>query len=97
MRRVAIAIAVVLGACSSLDRQTASTFEPTGSDTFKFTAKSDIIYPDGGKGAEADRMVWLAQYLRDNHLCPNGYKITSRQSVVIDGPIHEIHYDGVCT
>lgn len=71
-------------------------FEPVGETAFRYEAKADLIYPLDSAGAEADRIAWLEQYLRDNGVCPGGYRIADRRSVLVRGPIHQIYYDGVC-
>ena len=100
MRAIAATFALLaLVGCASMDRPVMSTFEPTDSG-FRYKAQAGLFYEDGDPAAEATRMQWLQRYLTDNHLCPNGYKITKRQVVVIGGigdARRDIFYDGVCT
>jgi hypothetical protein len=42
-------------------------------------------------------MKTLQDYLDQNHLCPHGYKITSRTAAQKNGNIVQITYEGVCT
>lgn len=97
--RVALAFAALalLVGCDAIDRPAMTTFDTSGPATFIYKAKSDVVYPDTSSGAEADRMRWLAKYLSDNGLCPGGYAVDTRKSIVIQGPIHEITYRGHCT
>jgi hypothetical protein len=56
--------------CASLDRVAATTFEPiNGANNelqFRFTAKSDIIYPGNTADGRRIRMEWLNTWLENN-------------------------------
>jgi hypothetical protein len=72
-------------------------FQPTGSNAFSYTAEYDPAYPLTDERAESVRIVWLTRYVRDSHLCPNGYKIVNRDVVIHDGESGRIVYEGVCS
>ena len=90
----------LLSSCAAVDRPAMSQFEPLSENTFKYSAKADLIYRYDTSDGEKARMEWLEQYLSDNGLCKNGYRIDSRKAVLIRkdllGDWHDIFYYGHC-
>jgi hypothetical protein len=104
----ALAAVVAFTGCVSMDRISASNFEPIhidGKQGFKFSAYSGLGRPNNADG-EADRMTWLGTWLHDNAICEKGYKIIERKEVYRGGPGAispgqpnsplTIYYTGVC-
>lgn len=95
----AVAVALAVSACSSVDRRAMTTFVPTDGG-FVYSAATDAIYPADSAEAEKTRMVWLQEYLDLNGVCPKGYDIADRKPVLVSrGPIadfYRIHYTGRC-
>ena len=77
-KHLALVALIALTACSAVDKRALTNFTPAG--TTGFTYKSDYgqLFLKDDKTAETQRLTWLAQYVQQNHLCPNGYKIVSR-------------------
>lgn len=99
MKRIVIAcVAVlVLSGCDRATRNEDSTFLPDANgQTWQYVAKDQGYWQ-----SEKQRNEWISQYLKMNHLCPNGYVITNRREVVtsdtLQGPIKAIYYEGRCT
>jgi len=59
-----------------------------------------VDYAPDDKDAEAARIRWIEEDLRDNKMCPKGYEITDRKVVVrghaVLGDLHDIYYYGKC-
>jgi len=76
---LAAAAAVAVGARTAADRTDISAWEPTGTDTFRYTV------PDAGLGdwawGEGYRHRWLETWLRENRFCPVGFEIVNRVPV----------------
>ena len=68
---------LALAACSTVDKRALTNFSSSGSG-FTYTSQYGQLFLKDDKQAETQRLTWLAQYVADNHLCPNGYKIVSR-------------------
>ncbi len=101
IRLATIAIAAsVLSGCSAYDRAALTTFEPIGSDHFRFKAFADNIYPLDSPGGEQERIGWLQEYLTDNKFCLSGYVIDERKVVVkvkgALGTVYDLFYSGHC-
>lgn len=80
------------------DRIRLSKFEPTGPDSFRFEASADSYYYPLDDGGERARLGWLREYLRQNHLCADGYEITDRTEAVVQvGSYWTVYYEGRCT
>jgi hypothetical protein len=86
-----------LAGCAHQDKPASTSFTPVAGNGFVYQAVGDAAYPEQSKVAEASRMQALQGYLDQNHLCPNGYKITSRTPAKVNGNIVQITYEGVCT
>lgn len=101
LRRFAVLAFIGLAGCYvPTDRQIVTDFEPTETG-FKYRAPADTsIWPPDDPEAEANRMEWLERYLTDNAMCPNGYRITTRNVVVLrDAPLgtsYDVFYEGEC-
>ena len=71
--------ALLLSACSILDRSELSDFAPTGPGSFVYRASTNYFYTPGARSdAEQTRLAWLDQYLRLNDMCESGYVIVRR-------------------
>ena len=95
-----VGVAFVMAGCSARDRAATTEFTPNPADgTFEFRAGADTIRPLNSPGAEGERLEWLAYYMEETELCPNGYEITERVPVLVYsgiGDIHDIIYRGRC-
>jgi hypothetical protein len=98
MRKIFFLAAVLaLAACAHQDRPQRTSFTPIDGNGFQYQAVGDAAYPEYSKVAEASRLQALQQYLDQYHLCPQGYKITSRSPKPVNGNVVEITYLGVCS
>jgi len=100
-------IAIIIGVCSILhpfsflDRYWMSSFETLPDNRFDFSADTtSFTLSESDPGAEAVRMEWLEEFLREYHFCEKGYEIAARTAVLshqtITGPVHKIYYLGKC-
>lgn len=98
------AVAMLIGACAvnyNLERLSQTEFRPIGDSAFEFKAlSSPLLRPEDSIGAEEERIRWLESYLDDNDLCPDGYEITQRRTVLLLegllGSSHDIYYSVRC-
>ncbi|QCN95899.1 hypothetical protein D3093_11865 [Azospirillum argentinense] len=91
---------LALAACqSTAQKATVTTFQPTA-DGFSYRATADALYPVDTPEGEAERMLWLSQYTKDNGVCPKGYTIASRRTVLksrgLIADIVDVFYEGRC-
>lgn len=98
MRKIfVVLLAVMLAGCgeTSGDRVLTSNFVPGSNGTWTMNTTGQPI----GE-SEKDRLHWIADYMKMNHMCPNGYEITNRQQVISDkglfGDFGNITYSGKC-
>jgi hypothetical protein len=93
-----VLIAVVaLAACSTIDKRALTNFTAEGTNSFVYKSEYGQLFLKGDKSAENQRLTWLSQYVADNHLCPNGYKIVSRTVQPTNPVAGTLVYKGVCT
>ena len=94
--KLVLIAALALAACSTIDKRALTNFTPEGNS---FVYKSDYgqLFLKDDKSAENQRLTWLSQYVADNHLCPNGYKIVSRTVQPTNPVAGTLVYKGVCT
>ena len=98
MRKIIFLMGIfALAGCAHQDKPASTSFTPVAGNGFVYQAVGDAAYPEQSKVAEASRMKALQGYLDQNHLCPHGYKITSRTPAQLNGNIVQITYEGVCT
>jgi hypothetical protein len=98
MRKIIFLMGIVaLAGCAHQDKPASSSFTPVAGNGFVYQAYGDAAYPEHSKEAEASRMKALQDYLDQNHMCPHGYKITSRTPAQKNGNLVQITYEGVCT
>jgi hypothetical protein len=86
----------LLGCAESMDRITATDFEPTGAKTFKFKGPAGPQYPVNTAGGEASRMAMLDGWMARNPMCRAGYDITSRIPVERTMFVSDVYYEGRC-
>jgi hypothetical protein len=96
-KRLAIIAILALAACSTVDKRALTSFTPVGTTGFVYKSEYGQLFLKDDKQAETQRLTWLAQYVADNHLCPNGYKIVSRTVDATDYSMGTLIYKGVCT
>ena len=89
--------AVALAACSDINKRALTNFTPASSDSFVYKSEYGQLFLKDDKSAENQRLTWLSQYVADNHLCPNGYKIVSRTVQPTNPVAGTLVYKGVCT
>ena len=95
---------IFVGACSvnqDLERLSQTEFTPIGNSAFEYKAlASPVLRPEDSSDAELERIVWLERYLTDNGLCPYGYEIIERRTVLLVtgllGASYDIFYTGRC-
>ena len=93
-----VLIAVLaLVACSDVNKRALTTFTPASGDSFVYKSEYGQLFLKDDKSAENQRLTWLSQYVADNHLCPNGYKIVSRTVQATNAVAGTLIYKGVCT
>lgn len=99
MRKIFLLLPVLgLAACAAhKDAPQRTSFTAIDANSFQYQAVGDAAYPEYSKVAEASRMAALKQHLDQNHMCPNGYKITSRSPKNVNGNVVEITYQGICS
>jgi len=98
MRKIFFLMAILgLAGCAHEDKPASTSFAPVAGNGFEYKAYGDAAYPEHSKVAEASRMKALQGYLDQNHLCPHGYKITSRTPAQVNSNLVQITYEGVCT
>lgn len=98
-----LVIVILLSACTTWNKNSASKFEPfknqAGDQHFNFFARSNMFSPSDTPEGESERMEWLQLWLNDNQICKNGYVIVERK-VVATGALSEavkhIFYTGKC-
>lgn len=99
MRAPAITAAACLlvAGCAAIDAQdraAGSDFTPSA-DRTSFVYKGTMFRND-----DSHARGWLNDWLRDNNMCPNGYKETSRDRVVthpvIGGQAYRLTIAGKC-
>jgi hypothetical protein len=96
MKSIILLLCVAAAGCApAMDRITATDFEPTGNDGFKFRTMIAPQYPDNAMG-ETARMDMLQGWLTNNSMCPRGYDITSRQAVQRSVFVSDVFYNGRC-
>lgn len=101
----ALCWALLLGAlgmgCATLDRVTATKFEPlrfdAGAPVFKFTAFADAVYPLESVEAEHTRIHWLETWLQENGYDSTKYTVLSRHVLLrhqgLLGNLYDIFYE----
>jgi hypothetical protein len=95
--RLALIALLALTACSAVDKRALTNFSSTGASGFTYTSQYGQLFLKDDKTAETQRLTWLAQYVQQNHLCPNGYKIVSRTANEANATAGTLIYKGVCT
>lgn len=100
MRAVALFAVAALAGCAAYEKQQSTRFEPVGTSEFRFEAEAGVDRAEGSAEAEAIRRGFIADYVRDNRVCPGGYDIIERKPVIVRqallGPVHRIYYRGRC-
>lgn len=86
-----------LAACSSVSKQALTNFSSLNSGSFVYTSQYGQLFLKDDKQAEAQRLAWLDQYVKANGLCPNGYRIVSREADATNAVAGTLVYRGVCT
>lgn len=85
MRIVCIALAVMLGGCSVVDRPAISALRPldqrNGWQYFEFRAETAVGYERDSRSAERTRMDWLDTWIRQNGYDPAGVEVVDRRYV----------------
>ena len=95
-KHLALIALVALTACSAVDKRALTNFTPAGTTGFTYTSQYGQLFLKDDKQAETQRLTWLAQYVANNHLCPNGYKIVSRTANETNATAGTLIYKGVC-
>ena len=89
----AIGIAVIIAGCESRDRPVLTEFVPESDGTFMFQASTGLTYPLNSEDAEATRLRWLDQYIRENSVCSGGeYEVTERTPIFVASAWFEDNY-----
>ena len=100
MRAAVLLTFAALAGCAAYEKQQSTRFEPVGNSEFRFEAEAGVDRAEGSAEAEAIRRGFIADYVRDNGVCPRGYEIVERRPVLVRrallGPVHRIFYRGRC-
>lgn len=95
--------ALLLTACSTVDRVDRSEFQPVGDSEFVFLIRSSIGYPPGERtAAESERLEWIGGDLARNGMCPDGWFLVERMPLrrgregLLGYPVYQIQYRGRC-
>jgi hypothetical protein len=102
-----VLLAVVLVGCASIHespdfvrhRYSQLTEPYDRSDVVYFDVMFDPSYPDGDPVAEKKRMEWLSDWLKQVHMCPDGYEIVKRRpfDMLENNPArYDIRYEVKC-
>ena len=96
-----IPLCSILHPFSFLDRYWMSSLEILPEDKFGFSAETtSFTLAENDSGAEAVRMNWLENSLREKQVCERGYELTARTPVLVrqtlTGPVHTVYYMGKC-
>ncbi|HEX3883933.1 MAG TPA: hypothetical protein VHW66_14840 [Stellaceae bacterium] len=99
MRVVALLCVVALAGCVGTART--EGFATTGPAAFLYSAHTNTVMTANDDGvAERIRRDWIADAVKTNNMCANGYVVDSRRFVPeIDGPFGnggDIVYAGRC-
>jgi hypothetical protein len=95
-KHLALVALLALTACSAVDKRALTNFTPAGATGFTYKSDYGQLFLKDDKTAETQRLTWLAQYVQQNHLCPNGYKIVSRTANETNATAGTLIYKGVC-
>ncbi len=98
-----IVVTLLLGGCmSNFYKQQETSFFPS-EDNEEFIYRTQCgtwSDPPEDPRAEANRLKWLDEYLRDNDMCPGNYQITKRRVITTlktnRGSRYLIDYKGKC-
>ncbi len=96
---VACAAGIVVACTAQPVRKVAHRPAPQSppAESFTFSSRSLTLGHNGDDpDAEARRIGELEYRLRDNHMCPKGYAITSRRVIVQMGEKDEVVYEARC-
>ena len=96
-RRLPLIALLALAACSSVNKQALTNFTPQGTSGFVYKSQYGQLFLANDKDAERQRLAWLDQYVKSNGLCPNGYRIVSRELDATNAVAGTLIYRGVCT
>jgi hypothetical protein len=102
------AIVVALAGCEALDekgdyyRHTRSSFgnSRTEPGVLVFEATTSGLYPVESAEAEAQRVEWLEDWLKQTRSCPAGYEVLSREPIdpaEVNPQRHDLRYRIRCT
>ncbi len=94
------AIAVLCNGCASYF--SATTLDPTGPGTYRFTAPATSYeWPLDDPHWEAERVAALDRRMRMNGFCPAGYRVADRTPVLTTraplGDVYTVIYSVACT
>lgn len=73
--------------------------DPDSKDSFYFDVTVTAEFPDQDAQAEATRMQWLAEWLKQRHMCPQGHEIMRRRGFdfLEHNPAHrDLRYEVRC-
>ena len=104
---VPVVLALVVASCASMheskdfERHRNSQLEVPydRDDVFYFDASFTAQYPDDDGAAEAVRLEWLAQWLDQRSLCPDGFEVVTRRpfEFLEHNPArHDVRYEVKC-
>jgi hypothetical protein len=91
--------ASLLVGCAWYERQTTTTFAVI-ENGFEYKAIADADHKLDDPDAERWRLGFLETYLEENHICPAGYTIRKRSSILREtepgGDFYDVFYEGRC-
>ena len=105
MKKLLIILALLISSCASLDAHT-TKFQPlrqhNNQQVYLFSTTANFRYPLESENAEASRMAWLKQRLREHGLNDKNYTILNKKIVPADGGLigdeaYYLHYEVLTT
>ena len=90
-------MAAVVASCATYDQRMATDFAPTANGGWTYRTFADLANPLDSASGEAYRMQMLDIWVRENNICPTGYKADNRRSIKRGGAVHDVYYDVTCT
>ncbi|AWI89200.1 hypothetical protein C0214_13595 [Methylobacterium sp. DM1] len=100
MRSAPVFLSVLFLTACQTDRTDTTTFRVREGGQFEYKATAGAGRGLDDPAGERVRLGMLADWLKQNSMCPNGYSIVSRVPTKIGegvfGPAYDVNYTGRC-
>jgi hypothetical protein len=100
---LALALTLPMAGCLTVDDQERiqfSSFKVSPDRTFTFETDANMYESESLETMPIPRQSWMQEWLTQNNMCPNGFRIVDRQRVVkggsIMGKLYRVSYTGRC-